>query len=286
MLTAHILEHAPHAARPNDVILWCKNLSRFLGEDTVYDLTKKRLQDYADHRRDEYKDYQIKRYGRATRTLSDGTIRRELEELKSALRKDKDEKRLSEVPTIWMPKKPAPRDRWLTHREVASLIKEAEKLERARAYLPLYILMSVYTVARKEAVLTRRWVDVDFEKDIINNGEGNDIKRRTKVPIPKRLKRELLEARKRGTEMGYIIHNNQEPIKDIKKGFRRARINAGLGPEVTPHILRHTGISWMVQRDINLNKVAKWAGASVKMIENVYGHLSPSYLDEIKEGYG
>lgn len=47
---------------------------------------------------------------------------------------------------------------------------------------------------------------------------------------------------------------------------------------VTPHTLRHTGITWLVQRGVPLWEVAGFAGVSVEQIERTYGHHSPDFL--------
>lgn len=285
VLTRYLLDHASNTAKPENAILFSENLSRFWASSTVSAISTRNCKLYEQQRTKEYEQYQQKRFGKVRRKISANTVRRELETLRAALNLDKKEGRLTEVPYIWMPKKPPARQRWLSHKEAAKLLQAAKTLERSKEYLPLYILMSLYTAARKEAVLTRRWTDIDFTRNIIDFGEGNKVKRRTKVPIPSRLRRELLAARQRGYPMGYVIHNNQSPIGDIKKSFSTACDKAGL-KGVTPHILRHTAISWMVQKGIVATKVAHWAGTTTGMIERVYGHLSPEHMKEIQEAWG
>lgn len=60
--------------------------------------------------------------------------------------------------------------------------------------------------------------------------------------------------------MGYVIHMDGKPIKDIKKAFRgaceRARLEVS-GPEkVTPHTLRHTTATWLMQAGVDM-----WGGS-------------------------
>ena len=68
-----------------------------------------------------------------------------------------------------------------------------------------------------------------------------------------------------------------EPIASIKQGFRAAARRAKL-PNVTPHVLRHTAATWMVQRGVPFEMVAKFLGNSKEMVERVYGHHSPEWL--------
>ena len=56
---------------------------------------------------------------------------------------------------------------------------------------------------------------------------------------------------------------------------RRAKL-----PGVTAHVLRHTAASWMVQSGIPIAKVAVYLGNSQAMVEQVYGHHAPDFLDD------
>jgi len=47
--------------------------------------------------------------------------------------------------------------------------------------------------------------------------------------------------------LGYVLHRNGKRILDIKKGFAAACGRAGL-EGVTPHTLRHTAATWLMQR--------------------------------------
>jgi integrase len=56
--------------------------------------------------------------------------------------------------------------------------------------------------------------------------------------------------------------------------FHEAGIRYGRRKDaLTPHSLRHTFISWLVQADVSLLKIERLAGTSVAMIIEVYGHL-------------
>jgi integrase len=47
-----------------------------------------------------------------------------------------------------------------------------------------------------------------------------------------------------------------------------------LGADVTPHTLRHTAITWMLQAGVPIWEVSAFAGMTVKMIEDTYGHAT------------
>lgn len=59
-------------------------------------------------------------------------------------------------------------------------------------------------------------------------------------------------------------------------GIRYGRKNDAL----TLHSLRHSFVSWLVQKNVSLKKIEKLAGTSVKMILDVYGHLIDDDLEQ------
>jgi integrase len=95
----------------------------------------------------------------------------------------------------------------------------------------------------------------------------------------------LKRARKRGTDLGYVLHRNGERILDIKKGFAAACDRAGL-KDVTPHTLKHTAATWLMQRGTGLWEAAGFLAMSEKMLREVYGHHSPDFQKEAAANIG
>lgn len=171
---------------------------------------------------------------------------------------------------------------------MARLLIAARNEEQVADYLPMFILMGVYTGARKDAILKLRWPDVDLKNRYIDftKYDTNSNKKGAKIRIPNRLYRHLLAHKARGTDIGYVIHRNQKPLQDIKTGFAGACIRGGI-ENTTPHTLRHTCASWLIQNNVSTDKIAKYLGhTSPRMIEQTYGHLSPDHLDEVMEVFG
>ena len=61
---------------------------------------------------------------------------------------------------------------------------------------------------------------------------------------------------------------------------------AGLGREVTPHILRHTCATWLMQRGVSLWDASGFLGMTVQQLEEGYGHHHPDYQDEAVAALG
>jgi integrase len=91
--------------------------------------------------------------------------------------------------------------------------------------MPLFIQIGLYTGRRKEAILSLRWPQVDLAAGLIHfdkPGRKQTKKRRGTVRIPARLLPHLRRARRRGSDLGYVIHAHGQRVGDIKKGFAGA----------------------------------------------------------------
>lgn len=219
------------------------------------------------------------------RARSAGTVRRELGVLRAAINHAHHEGRITRAIAVHLPDKSVPRDRWLTRTEAAMLLRSSLREPKVRLYLPLFIVMALYTGQRKEAILGLRWSQVDLTAGRIDfnaPGTRRTNKRRSKIPIPTKLLGHLRRAKRRGVELGFVVSSNGERIKDVKKGFAAACMRAELR-EVTPHTLRHTCATWLMQRGVGLWEAAGFLGMTPDTLERVYGHHSPNYLRKAAE---
>jgi integrase len=76
----------------------------------------------------------------------------------------------------------------------------------------------------------------------------------------------------------YVITYDGLPIAKMRRAWHGARRAAGLGSEVTPHILRHTFASWAVQAGHSFAQIAAALGTTAGVVEATYAHLSPDAL--------
>src|SRR4029450_5574306 len=76
-----------------------------------------------------------------------------------------------------------------------------------------------------------------------------------------------------------------EPIGDIKKGFAAACRRAGI-EDVTPHTLRHTAATWLMQKGVELWQASGFLAMSEKTLVEVYGHHHPDFMREAAEAIG
>jgi integrase len=283
-------QHAPETSDPQRIGYAIAALLPFWGDRPVADVSKSTCREYG-----------------KSRNRAPATVRRELGTLNAALRYAVDESLIASAPAVLLPAKPEGKDRWLTRPEAARLLNAARNgRSDVRLYLPLFILLGLYTGARKEAILTLRWPQVDLKAGRINFGKAvtddggirsrkATNKRRAHIPIPNRLLTFLrLAYRRRDSDIGFVVHDKGQPIKDIGGGwadiedrqpqgsFGRACKRADL-PGVTPHTLRHTCGTWMAQGGVDLFKIGGWLGHSDDRTTRLYAHHHPSYQQDARD---
>jgi integrase len=244
------------------------------------------------------------------RAVALGTARRELETLQAALNFAYKEKKLIYPVPVTLPAKSAARERWLTRSEAARLlagalgvtatafdIQSRQPVKWGRMFRPSYhvarfILIGLYSGTRHEAILALRWgVNAaggwfDQASGVMyrrGQGQAETKKRRPPVPIPENLVPHV-ERWRRITVNGPVEYHGRLILKE-RRGWDRARELAGLGEDVTPHIMKHTCITWMLQRGVPIWEVAGFTGTSEKTIRETYGHHSPSHMSTAKRRF-
>lgn len=250
VLTGYAVEHGPELKGNGQATLgYCiKSLVPFWQGMKVSDITEPTCRAYVAFR------------GRASVAAS--TAARELGALSAAVQHDHQQGRLLEVRPVSLPAKPDPKDRWLTRTEAAELIRACRANWQSRGHLPLFVLIGLYTGARKEAILSLRWCQVDFARGLIDlnpPGRERTSKGRPLIPLPRHLATFLRYARRRGTDTGFVLHWRGKPLRNIKKSFAAACDRAGL-KDVTPHTLRHTAATWMTMAGVPFPVIARYLG--------------------------
>jgi len=292
--------YAPTLEHPELVGYHLTPLLKHFGSMTCWEVNVETCSSYAARRM----------AGEIGRAVKSGTARRELGTLSAALQFAYKERKLSQPIPVSYPPAGAPRTRWLTRKEAAALVagalgitataydmKSRQPAKWGRVFQPSYhvarfILIGLYTGTRHEANLSMRWgVNsksgwFDLERGIMyrrGEGEVDTNKRRVPAPIPDNLLPHLKRWR-RSTMIGPVEYAGRLIAKE-RKGWSRARELAGLSHDVTPHILKHTCITWMLQNGVPIRQVAGFVGTTEKVIETTYGHHSPDHLNEARTAF-
>jgi integrase len=157
-------------------------------------------------------------------------------------------------------------------------------------HLKLFVMLALRTGARKRAALDLRWTQntkggwVDIDRGLIDFnpiGRAQTRKRRARIPIPPRLLWFLKKA-KAHAKTDFVIERFGNPVADVKRAFASACQSAGI-EDCTPHVLKHTSVTWLLQEGVQTWEVAGWTGTSEDTIRRVYGHHAPGYLQAAKE---
>ena len=92
-------------------------------------------------------------------------------------------------------------------------------------------------------------------------GSGQRVTKKLQPTIP--IPRQLLGHMRRWAKAGgrWVVTDRGARIGDIKTAWNRASEVAGM-PEVTPHTLRHTAITWAMQRGARLADAVSYFGVS------------------------
>ena len=222
------------------------------------------------------------------------TARRELVVLGAALRWCWKEGKLDRLIPISLPPQSEPRQRHLNRGEIAALLSGALGWDRDGVRHRMKInrhLARLHSRCCLHGDSTRRdpatalgpntdsgWIDLASGVHVPTRiGRHRKGKRRPPVPITPRLLAHL--RRWRRSTMTHVIEYAGRPIRSKeRRAWRTARELAGLGADVTPHVLRHTCATMLLQLGVSVYDVAGVLGASEDVIRRTYGHHADDHL--------
>ena len=273
---------------------WCEP-----GRSTLDDIHGRNCRAYVAWRAGKpWKSCDPEKTGNAPRIIGTAAGRRELEDLRAAVNHQIREGYCREVVKVALPEKSQPRERVLTRTEAARLLLAAwrarqmmhgNETERAVGkHVARFILIGLYTGTRHRAICNASVVPnvdgrgfVDLPRGMFfrhATGERKTKKRQPPVRLTPRLLAHLRRWGRLGIAQHAVIEWNGKPVKSVRKAFTAAVVSAGLDPKVvTPHILRHTAATWMVQRGVKLERAAEYLGMTEEVLRTTYYHESPDY---------
>lgn len=248
-------------------------------------------------------------------SIGPDTIRAELELLKAVIKDFCAEHRIDWTPTIFMPPKQGPRAIFATRSEFASLLR-AVRRQRSKAKrlvaevqsdqsvirrkvlepeiadaIARFLLIALYTGTRRGAILKAGWTPhpqrghFDLEEQrFYRKGSKEPIsnKRRTPVRLCPRLLAHLRRWKASDARRGHglVIHDavgRSLAFYVVEWRMRRARRSAGIKKNLTPHAIRHTTGTWMLEGGASLGAVAKALGITIAELERTYGEWDAEF---------
>ncbi|MGL4966121.1 MAG: tyrosine-type recombinase/integrase [Inquilinus sp.] len=210
-----------------------------------------------------------------------GTLRREFNVLRAALRRAWKDGFLVKPPELEAPADSAPRDRYLTKAEARKLVAAC-----ITPHVKTFVALAVYTGGRKGAILALTWDRVNFDTGMVDLQEpGRRItsKRRGVVPMNAALRAELEEARQLAVS-DYVVEYGGGPVpKGLRWSFRKLCLRAGLTWIPTPHHLKHSVASWMAMERVPVDQAADYLATDPRTLRKVYRKFDPSYLQDVAD---
>ncbi len=218
------------------------------------------------------------------REASAGTVKRELAVLMAACNHAVRWKRLKrdDLPSLEKPKVLRSKGLWLFPDELERLRAAADQKTRD------FIDLCYFTGARRRSIESLTWDQVDLERGRINLAKASDPvtrKRKPIVPISTDLQPLFARLRSATPNADYVFGT----AGSMWSGFLRARAKAKLktlcakdmrpSGSLSPHVLRHSRATHLLQRGVAPKAVADLLGDDVMTVLRVYGHACPDYLE-------
>jgi integrase len=213
-----------------------------------------------------------------------GTVNRELTTLSHLFSKA--------VEWKWIAAKPCkiPKDREERGRIIVLSDEEADALLRAAIadqdpYLWLFVMFGLNTAMRHAEILSARFDHLDLENLRLHIPEAKSGTRAQPVTP------ELAEVLEKEREMaddpkGWIFPSLRPGLSRLGhrthmgRPFQRAVIQAGLDPRtVTPHVMRHTAITNLVQSGVDLPTIQQISGHKTLAMVLRYTHIHGRHID-------
>lgn len=283
ILSLYTKDVAPQHARPKSATAAITALLDFFGEDMLVDLNGVRCREFI------------------TQCSTPSVARHHLEYLRAAINHHRKEGLCSKIVEIALPPAPPARERWLTRSEAAQVILSAwryreiqrgvETDKKPRQQTAKFTLVALYTGTRAALVcgaalqptVGHGWIDLErglfYRKPA---GVKVTKKRAPPIPLPPRLLVHLRRWKSQGQK--FAVEFNGLPIKSVAKSFRNTVRELKL-EGVSPHTLRHTAATWMMQASTDPWEAAGYLGMSVKTLLEHYGHHHPKHLEGAKTAF-
>lgn len=176
---------------------------------------------------------------------------------------------------------------YLTSEQIGRLLNAARADRRWGVYP--FILIALHTGMRRMEILRIRRTDIDLVRRMIHipRAKAGPRDQPITVELADSL-REWLAMAAPGSEWLFPANSASGHTVEIAHSFRRVVAAAGLDPrEVTPHTLRHTAITHLVQSGVDLPTVQRISGHKTLAMVARYSHQNGEHIhaamDQLQE---
>jgi len=177
------------------------------------------------------------------------------------------------------PKKKKKLPRVLSKQEIISMINNTKNLKHK---LMIEVLYS--SGLRVGEAVKLKLKDIDADRNIIRITQGKGAKDRQTI-LSERLKEDLLKylCTKRDNEI-YLFSKGENHIvlKTAQKIIDNAAKKSNLNKKVTPHMLRHSFATHLLEDGVDIRYIQKLLGHSRLETTQIYTHVANNDLRNIK----
>jgi integrase len=304
VIAVYLRDKVGDQKRPEKAAQRFTQLLEWWAGKTLDEVNGRSCRDYVAHRCSQpWKSARPADTGNAPRMVTAAGARRELEDLRAAINYHAAEGYHREIVKVTLPPRSPARTRYLRRGELAQLVWRAWHLreqmtvgrgprrglpvlstKRPARHIARFLLVGAYTGTRAAAICGAAfeptpgcgWVDLEtglFHRKGLEVAETN--KRQPTILLPRRLLLHLRRWKRLNPAQRFVVEFHGKPIVEINNGFGVLVAAVGLGPEVTPHVLRHTAATWLAQRGASAYEAAHFLGMSQATYERVYMHHHP-----------
>lgn len=178
----------------------------------------------------------------------------------------------------------------LSDKQADSLLKAA--VADQDTYCWLFVVFGLNTAMRHSEILRSRFDQLDLNNNRLFISQAKAGER--EQPITPELADILRSERDGADDQNAWIFPSPRPNATLTghrdrmdKPYRRAVIRAGLDPAlVTPHVMRHTAITNLVQAGVDLPTIQKISGHKTLAMVLRYTHVHGTHIDQAIKAIG
>ena len=165
----------------------------------------------------------------------------------------------------------------LSKKEIEQMILLTNNLKHR-----LIIQLAYSTGLRLSELINLKWEDLDFERKVIHVRCGKGRKDRIVLFSPK-VKKVVNQLSPEKREFLFISSRGKKysPVS-IEKIISNAAKRAGINKKVTPHMLRHSFATHLLERGVDIRYIQKLLGHSRLETTQIYTHIADNKLKNIK----
>lgn len=142
----------------------------------------------------------------------------------------------------------------------------------------VYFFVLYYAGLRGNEAKTLKWQDVDFNRGyLVITGKGN--KQRI-VPFDETLLK-ALKSLPRLNDYVFPSKRTGKPLVDVRAPLSRARKKAGIEKRITPHLLRHSFATHLLELGHDIRYIQALLGHAEISTTQIYTHVASNRLREV-----